>query len=55
MKKFKFSLLYILILLLTLPFHVQIKNLLVNCKGFDFITYKVGDKNFKFPLENSYS
>jgi exosortase/archaeosortase len=39
LKKFKFSLLYILILLLTLPFHVQIKNLLVNCKGFNFINY----------------
>ena len=39
MKKFKFSLLYILALLLTLPFHVQIKNLLVNCKCFNFINY----------------
>lgn len=39
MKKFKFSLLYILALLLTSPFHVQIKNLLVNSKGFNFINY----------------
>lgn len=39
MKKFKFSLLYILVLLLTSPFHVQIKNLLVGSKGFNFINY----------------
>lgn len=39
MKKFKFSLLYILALLATSPFHVQIKNLLVNSKGFNFINY----------------
>jgi hypothetical protein len=39
LKKFKFSLLYILALLITSPFHVQIKNLLVNSKGFNFINY----------------
>jgi len=39
LKKFKFSLLYILALLLTSPFHVQLKNLLVNSKGFNFINY----------------
>jgi glycopeptide antibiotics resistance protein len=39
LKKFKFSLLYILALLLTTPFHIQIKNLLVNIKGFNFINY----------------
>ena len=39
MKKFKFSLLYILALLLTSPFHVQIKNLLINSEGFNFSNY----------------
>lgn len=39
MKRFKFSLLYILLLLLTSPFHVQIKNLLVNTRGFNFTNY----------------
>jgi VanZ family protein len=39
LKKFKFSLLYILLLLVTLPFHIQIKNLLVSSKGFNFINY----------------
>jgi glycopeptide antibiotics resistance protein len=39
LKKFKFSLFYILVLLLTLPFHLQIKSLLVNHKGFNFINY----------------
>ena len=39
MKKFKFSLLYILALLVTSPFHIQIKNLLVSIKGFNFINY----------------
>jgi glycopeptide antibiotics resistance protein len=39
LKKFKLSLLYILALLATLPFHVQIKNMLVNCKNFNFINY----------------
>jgi glycopeptide antibiotics resistance protein len=32
-------LLYILALLVTSPFHVQIKNLLVGSKGFNFINY----------------
>lgn len=39
MNKFRFSLLYILALLLTTPFHVQIKNLLVGSKSFNFINY----------------
>ena len=39
MKKFKFSLLYILALLITTPFHVQIKNLLTGIKGFNFINF----------------
>lgn len=39
MKKFKVSLLYILALLLTSPFHVQIINLLASSKGFNFINY----------------
>ena len=39
MKKYTFSLLYILALLVTLPFHVQLKNLLVNIRGFNFINY----------------
>ena len=39
MKKFKFSLLYILILLATSPFHLQIKNLLVGFRGFNFSNY----------------
>jgi hypothetical protein len=39
LKKFKFSLLYILALLATLPFHIQIKNLLIDLKGFNFINY----------------
>lgn len=39
MNKFKFSLLYIVLLLATSPFHVQIKNLLVDLNGFNFINY----------------
>ena len=39
MKKFKFSLLYILILLATSPFHMQIKNLLVGISVFNFSSY----------------
>lgn len=39
MIKFKFSLLYILILLLTSPFHVQIKNMLVGVQWFHFSNY----------------
>jgi cation transport ATPase len=32
-------LLYILVLLVTSPFHIPIKNLLINIKGFNFINY----------------
>lgn len=39
MNKFKFSLLYILIILVTSPFHVQIKNLLVRASMFNFSNY----------------
>ncbi len=39
MKKFKFSLLYLLVLLATSPFHVQIKDLLVGIRGFHFSNY----------------
>jgi len=39
LKKFKFSLLYILILLATSPFHLQIKNLLVGVRLFNFSNY----------------
>jgi len=39
LKKFKFSLLYILILLVTSPFHVQIKNLLVGTGVFNLSNY----------------
>jgi glycopeptide antibiotics resistance protein len=39
LKKYTFSLLYILALLVTLPFHVQLKNLLVSLRGFSFINY----------------
>ena len=39
MKKFKYSLLYILILLATSPFHLQIKNLLVEARWFNFSNY----------------
>lgn len=39
MKKYTFSLVYILALLVTLPFHVQLKNLLVGLRGFYFINY----------------
>ena len=39
MYKFKFSLLYILFLLATSPFHVQVRNLLVEIRGFNFINY----------------
>jgi hypothetical protein len=39
LKKFKFSLLYILALLLTTPFHIQIKNLLAGSNGFIVINY----------------
>ena len=39
MKRFKLSALYILALLLTSPFHVQVKNFLVNSQGFNFVSY----------------
>lgn len=39
MKKFKYSLLYILILLATSPFHMQIRNLLVEVRWFNFSNY----------------
>jgi glycopeptide antibiotics resistance protein len=39
LKKFRFSLLYILVLLATSPFHVQIKDLLVGMRGFNFSNY----------------
>ncbi len=39
MKKFRFSLLYILVLLATSPFHIQVRNLLVDIRGFRFINY----------------
>ncbi len=39
MKKFRFSLLYIFLLLITSPFHIQVKNLLVEIRGFNFINY----------------
>ena len=39
MKKHKYSLLYVLLLVATSPFHLQIKNLLVRLQGFNFINY----------------
>ncbi len=39
MNRFKFSLLYILALLLTSPFHIQIKNFLAGSKIFNFVNY----------------
>lgn len=39
MKKYTLSLLYILALLVTLPFHVELKNMLIGAKGFNFINY----------------
>jgi glycopeptide antibiotics resistance protein len=39
LKKFKFSLLYILLLLVTSPFHMKARNLLVEIRGFNFINY----------------
>ena len=39
MKKFRFSLLYILVLLATSPFHLQVKHMLVEIRGFNFINY----------------
>lgn len=39
MRKYKFSLLYILVLLVTSPFHLKLKNLLVGFEGFNFSNY----------------
>lgn len=39
MKKFRFSLVYILALLATSPFHLQVRNMLVEIRGFNFINY----------------
>jgi hypothetical protein len=39
LRKFKFSLFYILILFLTLPFHFQIKNMLAGGNSFNFSNY----------------
>jgi glycopeptide antibiotics resistance protein len=39
LKKFKYSLLYILILLATSPFHMQIRNLVVEARWFNFSNY----------------
>jgi glycopeptide antibiotics resistance protein len=39
LKKFKYALLYALFLLATSPFHLQVRNLLVNAQGFNFANY----------------
>lgn len=39
MKKFRFSLIYLFLLLVTSPFHLQVKNMLVEIRGFNFINY----------------
>jgi glycopeptide antibiotics resistance protein len=39
LKKFRFSLLYILLLLATSPFHLRARNLLVDIRAFNFINY----------------
>jgi glycopeptide antibiotics resistance protein len=39
LRKFRFSLLYILVLLLTSPFHLQVRNLLVDVRWFHFSSY----------------
>jgi glycopeptide antibiotics resistance protein len=39
LRKYRFSLLYILVLLVTFPFHLQVRNLLVEFKGFNFSNY----------------
>jgi glycopeptide antibiotics resistance protein len=39
LRKYRFSLLYILVLLLTSPFHLQLRNLLVGFRGFNFSNY----------------
>jgi len=38
-RKYKFSLLYILVLLATSPFHLQVRNMLVGFRGFNFSNY----------------
>ncbi len=39
MKKFRFSLIYLFLLLVTSPFHLQVKHMLVEIRGFNFINY----------------
>jgi len=39
LRKYKFSLIYILVLLATSPFHLRVRNLLVGIRGFNFINY----------------
>jgi len=39
LKKFKLSLLYILLLLATSPFHLQVRNALLGIRGFHFVSY----------------
>jgi hypothetical protein len=39
LKKFRFSLFYIFLLLVSSPFHLQIKNMFVQVRGFNFINY----------------
>jgi glycopeptide antibiotics resistance protein len=39
LRKYKFSLFYILLLLATSPFHLQFRNLLVGLRGFHFSNY----------------
>jgi glycopeptide antibiotics resistance protein len=39
LKKFRFSFLYILLLLATSPFHAQVMNLLVEVRSFNFVNY----------------
>ncbi len=39
MKKLRFSLLYILVLLATAPFHAQVMKLLVDIRSFNFVNY----------------
>ncbi|HEX7502553.1 MAG TPA: VanZ family protein [Acidobacteriota bacterium] len=39
MRKYRFSLLYILLLLIIAPFHLQVENMLVSFGGFNFSNY----------------
>jgi glycopeptide antibiotics resistance protein len=39
LKKFRFSLVYILVLLATSPFHLQVRNLLLEVRVFNFVNY----------------